>query len=291
MTIRLAFRLDDPSPVSDHALEARVIEVFARYRIPLTIAVVPFVEGEGGRIRVEASVVTMPHLFQALTAGRIEVALHGYSHRDRANCAGGPSECQGLPLAAQRELFGSARRHLMVSLGARVGGFIPPWNSYDANTVVAAAACGFEYLSGGERGAPGRSGLRIIPRTCGLNRLELALREAARFTVFDPIIVAVLHPDDFTEFRSPPSLGEQPPSVNLPRLEQLLHVVTGMNDAVQCITLDELSQRISQPLWWWGNCGWLERLPFRLRKKLPRYAAFTADRSRVLWRAWLQDAV
>lgn len=78
--IRVVFRFDDPSPVSKRHVEERLFQEFFSRRIPLSCAVIParLRAGEEVRFTPERSA----HLREAATSGLLDVALHGYLHRD-----------------------------------------------------------------------------------------------------------------------------------------------------------------------------------------------------------------
>lgn len=284
MSVRLAFRLDDPSPISDHAVERRMLDTFARYGIPLTVAVVPYAPSADTNLQLEASPATLPHVAEAHAAGRIELALHGHSHVDLAPAGQGPSEFRGVEQAIQQQLLAAGKACLEHGFSTEVVGFVPPWNSFDVNTLRAAMDCGFDYLSAGDYSPRHDTHVATLPRTCRLDRLARALTEAPRFEDCEPVIIVVLHPDNFIEFRAPPLPGEEGPITDLAQLDTLLAGIAAAH--LSCVTLSELASAYrGRPLWWRQDPGWLARLPDRLTARLPRHLAFSCKRTRVLMRA------
>src|SRR5690606_32293974 len=81
-----------------------------------------------------------------------------------------------------------------------ISGFVPPWNSFDTNTLKALEELGFRYLAAG-RDYPRAYGgpVRLIPRTAHLTDLPRVISEANRFASANPIFVVVLHHYDFAE--------------------------------------------------------------------------------------------
>lgn len=67
--VSVAFRLDDPSAVSDHALETKILELFANHGIPLTVAVIPFRQRNNVTLPVDRGNVS--HLVDFLSGGHI----------------------------------------------------------------------------------------------------------------------------------------------------------------------------------------------------------------------------
>lgn len=259
--IRLAFRLDDPSASSNREIEARILAAMARHGFAVTFAVIPFRAGAAGEqplTREQAGA-----MLAAVAAGRLDIALHGYAHRD-ANPGGKPSEFAGLPAARQRELIAAARDHLEALFGRRIGGFVPPWNSYDACTLTALEQLGFDHLSSDTHHAPTRpTTLRTLPLTCHLPRLRNAIAEARRFARLAPVITVVMHHYDFPG-------GSSPVFGHDDEFADLLAWVAAQDD-VRVLSLSELaaelgvaaSQRVFRHL------RLRDRLPWRFRHWLP----------------------
>ena len=76
--VSICFRFDDASAKSDHKLEHKVFDVFARLNVPLCVAVIPFAGPTGKPDPLSSQ--NAAHLFEAARAGIIEIALHGHSH-------------------------------------------------------------------------------------------------------------------------------------------------------------------------------------------------------------------
>jgi len=217
--VSICFRFDDASAKSDHQLEHKVFDVFARFNVPLCVAVVPFA---GAGEPVPLSPQNAAHLFDAARAGVIEIALHGHSHRHRGNdVRGRRTEFSGLHPAEQTRLIQEGTQHLASAFNRRIRGFVPPWNTYDASTTQALVEAGFEFLSAGfEVFRHGR--LPVVPITCTLGTARIAIEKACCFEWLEPVVVVVFHSDDFMEFRYPPRPDESSPAMNLRELEALL---------------------------------------------------------------------
>jgi peptidoglycan/xylan/chitin deacetylase (PgdA/CDA1 family) len=78
----------------------------------------------------------------------VEFALHGYNHRRETDFYGA-SEFGGVPYDVQRERLVRGRAVLKRCIGSAPRTFVPPFNTYDANTSRAATAAGFRTVSGG----------------------------------------------------------------------------------------------------------------------------------------------
>jgi peptidoglycan/xylan/chitin deacetylase (PgdA/CDA1 family) len=217
--VSICFRFDDASAKSDHKLEHKVFDVFARLNVPLCVAVIPFA---GAGEPVPLSPQNAAHLFDAARAGVIEIALHGHSHRHRGNDARGRrTEFFGLHPAEQTRLIREGMQHLASAFNHRIQGFVPPWNTYDASTTQALAEAGFEFLSAGfDVFRHGR--LPVVPITCRLRTARIAIQKACCFEWLAPVVVVLFHSDDFMEYRYPPRHDESWPAMNLRELEALL---------------------------------------------------------------------
>ena len=105
-----------------------------------------------------------------------------------------------MPPGAQQERMARGKALLEIMLETPVTTLIPPWNSYDLNTLQAALDSGLTTVSADMTGlSPDRSPLRFVPATCRFAHLKSAVRWA-RFTRDPaPVIVVLFHPYDFSE--------------------------------------------------------------------------------------------
>jgi peptidoglycan/xylan/chitin deacetylase (PgdA/CDA1 family) len=275
--IRVALRFDDPSATSHHGVEAGVIAALQEIGVPATFAVIPFRDTPAGRLALDAS--NGAHLLAACRSALIEVALHGHSHR-RLSPEGQPSEFSGLTVAHQSALLTEAANHLRGLFGeGSLGGFVPPWNSYDATTLTALEGLGFDYLSAGWKHPPGYAGpLAIVPRTCQFTELESAIAEARRYARFAPCVVAVLHHYDFYESTEAGS------TLDLPAFTGRLAWLKRQAD-VQIMSLRDMVAISSAGAFVRGFRARVrkEHLNWRLQRRLPDYCLVDAP----LWRQLL----
>ena len=273
--IRIALRFDDPSPSSNHVLEAAIIDTLASRRCSATLAVVPFKRLNGNLVALTKEHAV--HLVDAVDRGTVEIALHGFSHEQRGSAPHGrPSEFAGLALADQIDLIARGLLRLKEVFGERISGFVPPWNSFDAATLSALEKLGFRYLSGGwEAPLTYRGKMAILPRTCTLANLEAAVREARRARLPSPVIIVVMHHYDFSES------GDAKASIDVPAFDRLMRWLTQEPD-IEILPLWKIASgltarecrralkhhRLGQALHW------------RLRAFVPQHSLLTAP----LWR-------
>jgi peptidoglycan/xylan/chitin deacetylase (PgdA/CDA1 family) len=236
--VSICFRFDDASAKSDHELERKVFDVFARLNVPLCVAVIPFA---GAGAPVPLSPRNAPHLFDAARAGVIEIALHGHSHLHRGNDARGRrTEFSGVHPAEQARLIREGMQHVASAFNHRIQGFVPPWNTYDASTTQTLTEAGFEFLSAGfDVFRYGR--LPVVPITCTLRTARIAIQKARCFEWLAPVVVVVFHSDDFMEYRYPPRHDESFPAMNLRELEALLGWIK-TTPGLQAETLSDIAK-------------------------------------------------
>ncbi|MDO4190914.1 MAG: DUF2334 domain-containing protein [Bacteroidales bacterium] len=163
--------------------------------------------------------------------GGLEVALHGFSHQRRTN--GG--ELGGLPADQQQELLSQATYFLDSLLGQRPHTFIPPWNSYDDNTLTFLDSLGYQVISSSLciNQSWENAHIQYLPHTvvCEINGEHVNAFDCFEQTFSklhneDGVIVFMFHAYDITE--------DWP----LERIDMLLDSISQMDD-VHCYTFSE----------------------------------------------------
>ncbi len=281
--MRISFRFDDPSASSDHSLEARILALFRKHDVPLTVAVVPYDPADVTRPLTASDV---PHLVDAHQQGLIEVALHGLAHQRYATTRSGvPTEFAGRPLAEQLAMMKRGRDVLERAFSSPINGFVPPWNTFDRLTLIAARETGFRFLGGGIRARSGPKSISVpivIPKTSRFDRSHMAdlFHVGAQYARFNPWAVLVFHPDNFAEFRSQPAPAERQPWLTLGWLDEILDRLTSEGSAFTPMTLfDALSANgRGSRLWDSNELGWVSRFSFRAYRALPRLLLFPGSR-------------
>lgn len=202
--IIVVFRFDDYSSRSSTDMEVKLIDAFQKHKISCTFGVIPYVHvGDGHDASPQDVFPLTPMkaniLNNAITAGIVEVALHGYSHQTNRE-RGGYTEFDGLAYDSQLERIAKGKNLLEEMLDTRVTTFIPPWNSYDLDTLRAIEKLNFRCISAGTFGNSQESSpLKFLPATCGLLKLRDAVASARRISEVQPIIVVLFHEFDFLE--------------------------------------------------------------------------------------------
>jgi len=208
--VRVLLRYDDYTRDSSVPLEQKLLGELHQLGVPLLVGVVPFLyESYPAQTAVSEPMGTnlgqdkIARLRELLPAGRVEVALHGYSHRANAVIDYRDSEFAGLGLERQRQLLALGRSSLEHAFGVPVRVFTPPFNAFDDTTLSAMEQAGFEALSAGLV-APGKqSSLAYVPGTVYPQKMRGAIETALKHNSGSKLVVVVMHPYDFVESDDP----------------------------------------------------------------------------------------
>lgn len=202
--ITVVFRFDDFSETSNTEIEVKLIKALKDRNICCTFGIIPYVcthargDAQGGGV-LPLSVRKAGILRDAIEAGAVEAALHGYCHQ--ATTQTWPrTEFAGLPYDEQLDKISKGKEVLEETVGTQIATFVPPWNSYDANTVRVLEDLGFTCISAARAGeAEDVSSLKWLPATCNLPGLREAVQSARQVSDPSPIVVVLFHAYDFVE--------------------------------------------------------------------------------------------
>jgi peptidoglycan/xylan/chitin deacetylase (PgdA/CDA1 family) len=231
--ITVVFRLDDCSAISNTRLERTLLGLLRKYGWSCTFGIVPLVaDGNWFNPDIMYNTVSLGRekirlLQENIAAGTIEPALHGLTHQSEGVYDGvHHAEFAGISYKQQYKKLEKGKQILEASLGTSIDIFIPPWNSYDTNTIKALHELDFTCLSSGKRfgGASVSRSLHYLPATCHLDNLKEAISEARTDNDQKPIIVVLLHEYDFLE------VGDHRGIVTLKEFEALLDSIDQQQD-------------------------------------------------------------
>jgi hypothetical protein len=136
--------------------------------------------------------------------GVVTPAVHGFNHGNNRRDPDRASEFAGLPERQQTLLLEVARRALQDGAGVDARVFVPPFNTYDAATLRAMHAAGFDLISAGRSGATDATlPVRYLPSTVHPRDMRRAVATALRSGGEGALIVVTLHPYDFTDTGNP----------------------------------------------------------------------------------------
>jgi len=205
----VCFRYDDPSAITPTELERQIIDIFRKFGAGHTFGVVP--EKCGGDERSpngKEPDLPLPDskaaMFRdAVREANLEVALHGFHHRTVRVPLWPPTEFEGVPYQEQLARIRKGKTFLEERIGATVTTFIPPWNTYDGNTVRALEELGFSVLSASVEGTIANSKVRFLPSNCALGDLRSAVASFRRSSARRGVLVVIYHPYNFVESGEP----------------------------------------------------------------------------------------
>lgn len=236
--IRLAFRFDDPSLTSDHALEKEIIALCKKYKIKINFAVIPFkvINGQKQPLTKQSA----DHLVNAAKEGVIEISQHGNCHINHVTSPSlPPSEFCGVEPDLQFEMINEGKLLLDEIFGQKKRGFVPPFNSFDNATLQALDRANFSFISAGTD-VPEEISSQIIqlPRTAQLSSLKNTIIALQPFKALDPLVIAVLHHYDFNGDSAKTSINS---------FDTLLTWVTKQQD-ISCYSLELLAANTTNSL-------------------------------------------
>ncbi|OVE83998.1 DUF2334 domain-containing protein [Natronolimnobius baerhuensis] len=142
------FRNDDIQPWYLPDELRAVNQVFIDEDVPVTLGVIPMVEGEAPLTDDEQTCAYLRSL-EADHPGQFEMALHGYTHEPVTDFYGA-SEFGDLSADEQRERLAAGEEILADCVDSPSSTFIPPMNTYDETTVEVLADANYTTVSGGE---------------------------------------------------------------------------------------------------------------------------------------------
>lgn len=202
--IYVVFRYDDYSNWTSTTLETQIIDLFAKYNVSCTFAIIPFSDTHnyttpGPQNPTPLNAEKAEILKRAIESGTIEPAQHGYAHLPVSK--GVNSEFRGLPYTVQMKKTSDGKKALEDSIGEKVRVFCPPWNSIDHTTLRVLDELGFDCLTADSRHAVADPQTRIqyVPATCEMLQLQDAVERARRNNADTNIIVVLFHQFDFLE--------------------------------------------------------------------------------------------
>jgi len=197
--IYISFRIDDCG-IDSFEIYENILPLFSKYKIPLTLGVVPF-HTNGNSIIRSLSPQMISFLKPFIYKENIEIALHGYLHRNNCKYSSFSSEFAGLEKEDQKRMILAGKNELERTFGIPISTFIPPWNTYDENTLEVLTELGFKNLSGARYGQISCQNidLNFIPYTCDLLNIQKTVYKLLieNTTPDEKVIVALFHDYNF----------------------------------------------------------------------------------------------
>ena len=268
--IIVIFRYDDFSSNSPDVVDNALIHAFAQQGVSCTFGVVPFVTAGDYRDSNPCEEIALTEakvqiLKKAMANSAVDIALHGCNHR--TNYKQPPhSEFYGLDYEVQLVKIRRGKEFMEGKFGAPVTTFIPPWNSYDRNTLKALDKAGIDCISANRYGLAEKPlQLKYAPIVAETSDLKRAINSARKMNEA-PLIVVLIHPYDFTES------GDSRAKISCIEFGNLLLWLSSQQDIKICSISQLLSQRVSL-----GGDRFIANRPSLLENILPPFIAKTND--------------
>ena len=244
--ITVVFRYDDYSSRSATSVEQNIFELFAEHRLALTVGVIPYICAGSVRDSAPQELIALTPdkaetLRQFIRRGTVNAALHGYAHQSNRDYGRGkPSEFVGSDFHSQLLKLKEGKVFLETSLEAPLDTFIPPWSTYDANTLLALEKLDFKCLSGVLSGYSNpTTQLKFLPATCELTEARQTLTYALRIAAYSPLVCVVFHEYDFKAENNAGVAGKE--DLRYQELVDLVRWIKAQKNMRVC-TIDQLVQ-------------------------------------------------
>lgn len=234
--VTIVFRYDDYSSRSATELEEKIIEAFKQCQACCTFSIIPFVKAVNYLdVSPQAGIPLTPAKAemarQAMAAGALDAAQHGYSHQRQSYGRDWYTEYEGLDYDSQLDKIEKGKIFLEKILDTKITTFVPPYNSYDANTLKVLEKLNFHCLSASLRGqtVPSTS-LKLLPETCNLAQLRDVIRHARKIGDYNPIICVMFHQYDFIGIDDTPEAEKIHNKITINEFNKLLSWIASQNN-------------------------------------------------------------
>ena len=202
-SLKIVFRYDDYG-IRNDSVSTQILSILQKYNIPALISVIPCITCKdlGDFSYIEINETDKQFLKNTL----FDIGLHGFSHKNLSQST--ISEFAGTPLSEQILLIQKGKKILQQNLKRKISCFIPPWNSYDCNTVNALSKSDINLMSAKRVLKPlecitDDNKLLFIPYTITLKEFISKFYKNDLYIPFlsekNAHAVVMLHPYDFFE--------------------------------------------------------------------------------------------
>ncbi len=271
--IKMIFRYDDyllkPSRISDS-----VLYFFQKNDIPLCIAIIPFNKNDSLIYGYDSAKIN--DLKERIQRKEIEVALHGYNHVNESKTSFFRkkmySEFAGVNYETQYEKIAKGKKALDSLLQINTDIFVPPFNTYDKNTLKALADLNFKILSANMRGTSGNNLINYMPATCeDFSELHDIIKNNKNN---DVTIIFYFHPYSFKEGSSEYSENSVK-SIEISKFNTLIHWIKKQN--IRFYTFSDLArtENFSEAVYRYNSLKYNLLKKVLNHLKLYRYGAYS----------------
>jgi peptidoglycan/xylan/chitin deacetylase (PgdA/CDA1 family) len=235
--ITIVFRYDDYSSRSATDLERHLIATFQKHGVCCTFGIIPFVKAVNyldvqPQAGIPLTTAKAEMARNAIKAGAMDAAQHGYSHQTLQSQPGGwHTSYAGLDYDSQLYKIKTGKVFLDEMLHTKIITFIPPFNSYDPNTLKALENLDFQCLSANLSGETATTtSLRILPATCTLAQIREVIHYAREIIDYHPMICVLFHQYDFIGTEHTIEAEKVVHKISLQEFDDLVSWITSQND-------------------------------------------------------------
>jgi peptidoglycan/xylan/chitin deacetylase (PgdA/CDA1 family) len=233
--ITIVFRYDDYSSRSATDLERQIIAAFQKHGVCCTFGIIPFVKENYLDVQPQAGIPLTTAKAEmarnAIQAGAMDPAQHGYSHQTLQSQPGGwHTSYAGLDYDSQLYKIRMGKVFLDEVLHTKLTTFIPPFNTYDTNTLRALEKLDFQCISPNLFGETTTTTLKILPATCTLAQIRQVIHYAREVIDYHPMICVLFHQDEFVGIEDTNAKGKIAHKISLQEFGDLLSWITSQND-------------------------------------------------------------
>ncbi len=264
---KIVFRYDDYSSRSPTDFEIKLINVFRKYDTSFTVGIIPYIVSSDIQDPSPQEVMQLSDekvniLKTAIASGIVEPALHGYSHqtnRNRKWILDNYSELSGLSYEEQLMKIKKGKDFLENEFCKKVDIFIPPWNSYDKNTLRCLEKLNFSYLSADFGGISDKTiHIKFLPATTDIYGLHKSINSARSSSCQLSVIVVIFHSYNFIDVDK--KIGK----ITLKQFCKLLSWITSQKD-VQVCSMNEIFNKNT-----FGKTTFLKnKMYFKIQRLIP----------------------
>jgi peptidoglycan/xylan/chitin deacetylase (PgdA/CDA1 family) len=233
--VYVVLRYDDYANGSSDLVEKALLSMIRENKFNCSFGVIPFTPDTADKsilFPLDSEKINM--IRQDVADGSIEICQHGYDHLSYSKVP--PfSEFKGMPEKEQLEKITTAKKLLENSFQTQVGTFIPPWNSYDENTLKILSGLNVTNVSADQLQIVPDQSMKYAPFTALLPELKTLLAyKKVPTDLKNNAIVLLLHDYDFKEVKPETGITTVPEFLSLMKqVSQRNWKVISIRDAVK----------------------------------------------------------
>lgn len=242
--INIIFRYDDTSVYTSNEVESKILTIFKEQHLSLSFAVIPY-RCEGNPIDtsvqnvIELNTKKVNLLTPYVKDGTLDIVLHGYSHQTTSKDFW--TEFENVSYQEQLDKIQKGKVLFEKLFPQDITSFVPPYNTYDINTIKILESLHFNTLSA-NLDAPilKDSKLNFISNTITINKVDQAIKKAKGKGGVH-FIVVMFHEYNFTDIKMD---NVEKPEITFNQLKSLLNTLKETKD-INILSLNQASKKLN----------------------------------------------